>query len=559
MASAAIWLDELGIPPREVCLDWAWQIRMQFAERLQSVEERLAVLDWQRIEVSDSGKLVFPSEWQQYSPHERLQELLGWAQGRILAFDTATLHSDVESELRKQTRGCIRGFAEVSRRAKPSLQVDTAQVESEEEPFPSKPIGSQSRSRRSRATIAVQVFAIVKQHKILAASVVSALVIAGGFLLWGVDKGQAESAKPRSPKPTVIASDKLERRGRDMRNSDSADLDDSESLATLPIVPQLDEFETTTPNVPQISLPNLASTTISGKGKELESFQSSTIGEHTSVIERPGNEADSSQGNSAQSKVSSDLPERDLMQELEVLTQSAAKNEVETDLELPDSKDESTVSEPLVLTTFPMVQLYKVAARIKVRPRQPVWQIMLSVDDEFELSPAEAQAITDGQITTWLLSDSDSESPKVRLVIQAQAAPGRQTALRWRIFANSEDLPDLMVPLDKKLLHPLQDRLHIYAKASQLEADRLKQLASSAERELRTNLSKQRIFLESQSKLASRLSTIASQAQLLDDLLRSQLTVYAKLRDGTAADAPILLQFGDPSARQHLEPTSTPQ
>jgi hypothetical protein len=192
-----------------------------------------------------------------------------------------------------------------------------------------------------------------------------------------------------------------------------------------------------------------------------------------------------------------------------------------------------------------MVQVQKFAAKIKVRPRQPVWQILLSVDDEFELTPNEPQDVTDRQITTWILSNSDSKSPKVRLVIQAQAAPGRQTSLRWRIFAGAEDLADLMLPLDKEMLQPLQERLRIYSPMAQREAERLKQLASVADRDVRTALSKQRANLETQSKLASRLSTIVAEAQLLDDLLRSQLTLYANLRDGDGPDAPTLLQFGD--------------
>ena len=122
-----------------------------------------------------------------------------------------------------------------------------------------------------------------------------------------------------------------------------------------------------------------------------------------------------------------ELRERNVMQELETLTKTAASSSVESDLAVRDAENSSAISEPLMLHTSPMVQTQKLAAKIRLRPRQPVWQILLSVDDEFELTPKEPQDVTDRQITTWLLTDSDSKSPKVRLVLQAQAAPGRQT------------------------------------------------------------------------------------------------------------------------------------
>ena len=247
------------------------------------------------------------------------------------------------------------------------------------------------------------------------------------------------------------------------------------------------------------------------------------------------------------------------MQELHALTESVAKSPRESDMAVPDTEDSHTIAEPLMLRTSPMLQTQKLAAKIKVRPRRPVWQILLSVDDEFELTPNEPQTVTDRQITTWLLADSDDKDSHVRLVVQAQAAMGRQTALRWRIFGGAEDLPNLMLPLDKEILQPFQERLRTYSKMAQLEADRLRQLSSGAERDLRASLSKQRANLEAQLKLVSRLSTVVAKAQLLDDLLRSQLTVYAKLQDGTGSDAPTLLQFGDPRTAEKLDEASKPQ
>ncbi len=549
MASAAIWLDELGIPPREVCLDWAWQIRTRFADK-QHLDEEDAVLNWQRLEVNDAGELVFPSDWQKYSPAERLQELLSWAEGKVLSFNSATLQSDVESELRKLTGRCV-GLKEDSIKLQSSSVPEISQVESADATFAPKPIRSQIKTRRSKRSFMDQVVAMIKQHKFVTASIASVVFITGAYFLLSSKKGNAEPSRS-----VVIATETQELPNGNAKIDDSSELEDEQALATLPVMPQLETIETPTLDLPKIALPNLSSTVISGlKEKDPAGTGPLAPEENSTTSKLPSNETEVARVSSTPTKDASELKDRDVMHELEVLTKSA-NNEVETDLNVPDSHPQSTVSEPLVLHTSPMVQAHKLAAKIKVRPRQPVWQIILSVDDEFALTPAEPQDISDRQVTTWLISNSDAESPKVHLVIQVQAMPSRQTALRWRIFAGAEDLPDLMLPLDKKVLDPLQDRLQIYSKASQREAERLKLSISTAEREMRTALSKQRVFMESQSKLASRLSTIVAQSQFLDDMLRSQLTMYAKLRDGSGSDAPTVLQFGDPNERQKSDENS---
>ena len=382
----------------------------------------------------------------------------------------------------------------------------------------------------------------------------TAIILIGGCL-FAFNAG-TDGSKKRTSKGVELADEAASGLppGKELRSENTSvrhtpEVDYNESLATITEMPQFGEIEPDIHDISPVTMPSVSSTDLVAQGNnKLGSSESVETENHKSVAERtPNDGAHLNSRGTTEVPLASDLTERDVMQELEVLTKSAANKAVESDFVVPDAEVSNAVSEPLMLHTSPMVQTQKVAARIKVRPRQPVWQILLSVDDEFDLTSNEWQSVSDRQITTWFLSDSDSQSPKVRLAIQAQAAPGRQTALRWRIFAGAEDLPDLMLPLDKEILHPLQDRLRIYSQVSQREADRLKQLASSAERDVRATLSKQRSSLESQSKFASRLSTIVAEAELLDDLLRSQVTVYAKLRDGAASDAPTLLQFGDPS------------
>ncbi len=553
MASAAIWLEELGIPPREVCLDWAWQIQTEFANRTCAADEEITTIPWQRIEVSDNGELVLPSDLQKYSHRERLQELLLWAQGDVSSMNSSSnppiVRSDVERELRQLTNNFLAGFAEESIHPAPLSQTVNSSVEIPQALFDAKGIRSKTKAARRNSKLDNQIVFALRQHWLIT-SVALVVVIAGCFFALSAGSGKVNSSKP-----VEVSGEKSKLHSDHTASASAAELDNDESLATITEMPQFGVIEPEVYDIPQVTMPSVSSAMLAGLDAEgPKSSESVGVGNDNVPTDTLPIEAQRSGSSPTETAV--ELRERNVMQELETLTKTAASSSVESDLAVRDAENSSAISEPLMLHTSPMVQTQKLAAKIRLRPRQPVWQILLSVDDEFELTPKEPQDVTDRQITTWLLTDSDSRSPKVRLVLQAQAAPGRQTALKWRIFAGAEDLPDLMLPLDQEILQPLQERLRIFTPMAEREVERLKQLASGAERDVRVVLSKQRAGLESQVKFATRLTTIIAEAQLLDDLLRSQLTLYAKLRDGTDPDAPTLLQFGDPRDLEqvNLEP-----
>lgn len=545
MDSAAIWLEKLGIPPREVCLDWAWQIQAHFAGLSHSAGKDTATLSWQRIEVSDSGELVLPNDWRHYSPDDRLQELLSWAHGNRLSLNgsngsDSSVHSrdDLVSELRALTLG-FAGLTEDSTKLGTSSLTDTLQFASPQAHVDSMSMRSRSKVKLTNLNRSHRILVTLKQHW-LVVSLAAVILCVGCFIALHSGTG-----KNRSAKSVELAGELASGAQQipELRTDKSVigigpELDDSASLDTLTEMPQIGVIDPEFRGLAHINLPSVSSAGLAGN-------ESNGLHRSEPLISENGNQTTEATQSDSKSSDSLELTERDVMHELQALTESGTHSPMESDMAVPDSEDSNTIAEPLTLRTSPMLQTQKLAAKIKVRPRRPVWQIELSVDDEFELVPKEPQSVTDRQVTTWFLADSDSKDSQVRLVIQAQAAIGRQTALRWRVFAGAEDLPNLMLPLDKAILQPFQERLRIYSQLAQGDADRLKQLASGAEKDLRAAFLKQRANLESQIKLASRLSTIVAEAQLLDDLLRSQVTLYAKLRDGDAPDAATLLQFGD--------------
>ncbi len=545
MASAAIWLEKLGIPPPEVCLDWAWQIQAHFAGLSLCADKDTATLSWQRIEVSDSGELVLPSDWRHYSPDERLDELVRWAHGNLLSLNgsngsDSSVHSrdDLVSELRALTLGYA-GLTEDSSKLETSSPIDTSQFASPQAHVDSMSMRSRSKVKIANLNRSHRILVSLKQHG-LVVSLAAVILCVGCFVVLNFRAGKNRSANSvelagelasgAQPIPELSTDKSVIGMGPES--------DDSELLDSLTEMPQIGVIEPEFRGLAHIDLPSVSSASLAGN-------ESHELQQSEPLISENGNQTTKATKSDSNSSGSLELTENDVMHELQTLTESGTHSPMESDMAVPDIEDSNTIAEPLTLRTSPMLQTQKLAAKIKVRPRRPVWQIELSVDDEFKLVPEEPQSVTDRQVTTWFLADSDSKDSQVRLVIQAQAATGRQTALRWRVFASAEDLPTLMLPLDKAILQPFQERLRIYSQVAQGDADRLKQLASGAEKDLRATFSKQRANLESQIKLASRLSIIVAEAQLLDDLLRSQVTLYAKLRDGDGPDAPTLLQFGD--------------
>ncbi len=242
------------------------------------------------------------------------------------------------------------------------------------------------------------------------------------------------------------------------------------------------------------------------------------------------------------------LAETDVMREVSALA-SGGEASVDSELNATGNNDPS-MREPFVLATSPLMQTFKLPPKLIVRMKHPVWQIQLSVDNEFDVSPAEPQVISDKQPTTWLITSSDAKAPRSAIVIQAQAMPGRQAGLRWRVFAGAEDVPALMLPLSREVLPVIQQRVRAFASAAQLEVERLKQAVAVATKEDRMLLSKQRTAISSQLKLANRITEVAAEMKMLNDQLRNQVTVYATLRDGPEPDAAVALQFGDFEADQ---------
>ncbi len=527
MATAAEWLNELGTPPPDICRDWSWQLRSYCSQR--SVSEQcedppldLRALTWEDIEVAETG---------------------------LLSLNLATSLSSSESLIQQ-----LQAWSEAGEARDPSVSLTEPSSESLVEAafLPHKLSGVKSSKSGIRATKSVlPLLTLIKRHRLLA--IVSGLIVAVSFSWLAFQAVNSNSASSDSLSSKTDAEHSVaSETSPDAVSAEDLSIADMAPLPTMEDVLGSQSNSLNIPSVERMQV-NLAGVVQAGANSvasltplDANSTEASAI--DAKPIEVQGATETQVASVASEIVVSETAADRDVMRDIAALTKKAEGQETETELPATQVKPESkSMLEPLVLKTSPMIQTHTLPGAL-ARPREPVWSILISVDDDFEIEPKDAQRISGRQSATWLLSTSDAKSPATKLVIQVQPAPGRQAGLRWRIAASAEDMPAMALPVAKDSLRFLQNRLQGYVELMRAESSRLSVLSKSAEPEVRSLISKQRAALESQSKLASRVASVVTEALLLDELLRSQVTLYAELYDGDKSTSP-LLQFGD---RQQL-------
>jgi hypothetical protein len=489
MATVEQLVQKLGKPPREICLDWVWQI-----EHLPNPSgigsEKVPELSMSDLEVDATGQLQLRDHHSgRYSRLDLVEELRHWSvvPPKMLVeplqkkldepIELAKSHEYANFEKRSVASRLKRPAFNKRRNGKLPKQVATAVT---------------------GVFLAVFVFFAWTGLSDRVASQ------GGGAGLANATKQGQETAKPLAE----LKNQTLE----DFSLQPSAPKSVPETLEMLktpePDVGVSEATDSTTSPWSDLDskLPNL----LAADGKA----PPSTMNEGA-----PGSESN-------QASVQA-MSERDVMKEVADLAQDASKDAIETDIQQPQNG--SFPNEPIVIHTSPMVQVMKFASPLPNRSRQAMWKLELLVDDGFIVTPDEPQRLKDRQTVTWNIVMDDAELPATRLVI-AVDIPSRQTSLRWRMAATADDFPQLNLPLDTKLLQMLQDRMRFFAQQADRMIETIKQSSSSLPREMRFLAAKQRSDLEAQSKLAKRLLTIASGAALINDQLHGHVSVRAESR-----------------------------
>ena len=570
MSNVTQMLSSMGTPPREVCLDWAWQLYDLAGQGTAPPLETHPRLTWQDFEVNEEGELQLQSPSCSGSADLLIKQLIKWiVESDPKLQDCAISNSNERvdySELERLTAAIAPRPTAIASDADTSFS------------FPKRvPSKSLTRSPRGSASLLAHLnFGSIKQHWLPLSLCGSALAF--GSVAWWMISPSKPSPREVAGRPAAVedageaASDSIGvANDSSVKNATSSG--NSSNTANTPQETTLEELAT----IPTLGAPSDEQTIVSESSKPMNVDLAGLLPKQTGEVQKSAGQLDVGQadvdhaepGGQAISQemvtpanaqeiekvdsTASDQSDTDVVLELTSVaeaSESQAIVEAETEMVAAgeiDSAGENGTStrEPLILSTSPLLQTFKLPPKSNLRLKEPVWTIQLSVDSEFHVSPSEPQVISDKQPVTWLISNIDAKSPKAVIVIQSQGMPGRQTGLRWRVFASAEDLPALVLPMDDELLPKIQQRIRNFVGAAQVEVEQMKQMIAVAAKEDRAGLSKQRTALNAQLKLATRITTIAAEAKMLGDLLRDQVTVYATLRDGEDPDAPIALQFGD--------------
>ena len=508
MATAAIWLNTLGTPPPEICLDWTRQLQTHCkAQTLHRVDEStVRELTWQDIEVSETGLLALPPDPETCTAEHLIHQLLAWSKP-----------ASAES------------YTEEHEFAAPELAAETSVAVAVGKP------------KRTSPAFNLSPFTLVKRYRYATIAAVIVMAVGTGWL------ALSNSTSQRSKADLAKAND--ERRSDSLSGQSNAATDNVSdedlSVANMAPLPSLNDVlgqqdENSVEQTAQTPDIDLSSSMVSNTQAMLSSVnEKSTLDsaeESQSLTPLPIETNDDSEANKG-----------DVMREVAALVETAESQAIETELGAMASEPQAkTEYEPLVLKTSPMIQTHILPSKL-ARPREPVWSVSLSVDDDFTVQPNEPQRVSARHPATWLISNPDSKPPAAKLAIQAAAIPGRKVGLQWRVAAVSEEIPGLALPLARDSMQFLQRQLLSYIELTRRESNQLSIAGREAEKDVRSLLSKRRTAIDSQNKLASRVAMIAENAQLLDDLLRSQVTLYVTLYEGDKSNAPVLLQFGDPN------------
>lgn len=275
---------------------------------------------------------------------------------------------------------------------------------------------------------------------------------------------------------------------------------------------------------------------------------------------------------SAQIAVDAGRPaDSDVLTELATLSKSAEATTSEVQIASPEPRptDSAAVkavppepaSAPLLLQSFPMIQLQEFDKRLRVR--QPQWRLRLVASEGLEVQPSEAQDLSDEQWIGWTIRSAAPSQPldkrprapftavdsgTTRVVVQVRLSSKRETSLHWRIVASSEDYPQIAVPLDQAWLDRFQEYLNNYISSLQQESQRMRELgrAGGLSSQARSALAARRRGLDSESKLAAELLQIVADTNQIVGWLDGQIEVHGELVDAAASPSVVLLQFGSP-------------
>lgn len=176
------------------------------------------------------------------------------------------------------------------------------------------------------------------------------------------------------------------------------------------------------------------------------------------------------------------------------------------------------------------------------RPRDPHWSISLELGEGFVLEPAAIQELSSRAHSTWRIYDETSKTPRACLIAKIYNRGNRDAGLTWQLRGGAEDLPQLLLPLERKWLDPLKAQLQNAAHAMRGQLETRPSNPGSSVRRLSPQ---QRRMVADQLELADRLVEVIADVDRLASLLDHEILCHATLRSEPGGRP--LLVYGESS------------
>lgn len=536
MTSLQQVLDDMGTPPNDLCLDWAWQLydcsveidgREKNAESQQVSSSEIA----SRLSITRQGELEL--------------------QGQLSAI-----------QLRDLARRLTEGL-------KPGSQVDLERGEKEEEPIElsrdelrqhlenltsaHRTSPQPSLSRRKATSKPARPNAVKLSFAGIA---VAACLLVAFIATRPGDEAIGDDIAHTDSKLSV---------GQDsprIENGAAAQTE-VEMLGDIPKPPTEKELDQTNELLAsELGLDNLFSPGQAHSENLAEKSANESLAEVDLASVPDGEQAvdvakdDVEQLMPDARKAMEDAAKVDVLAELADVAKEAENNvremELATDLadkaKAPDAKPAATAKslEPFIIPTVPMMQVQKLSPQYKERAREPNWKLRIATSEGFKVMPPGPQTVARREPARWTIRTDEESSAETVIYVQAELVGSRGRSIRWRIGVGSKDLPQLVLPLGQQYLDRLQLNLAAFQTRLQFAVDQLKAAGgmTGTPSEVRSAMTAQRRGFESQLELASKVLAVASEANQFEGWLDGQLEIHAEFIDAAAQGSPPLLQFG---------------
>lgn len=593
MQSAQELLAQLGKPPREVCLDWAWQIT-KLAKTCQLPQN----FTWSNLRVTTDGELRSADVCEtsistsstievQLNPGTRacVRQLLEWS-GVTLPNDFSKALSSVEclqTHLSQWTSECLTcsgvdptttqvnsysSVADLSGLGPDSgaARKDTLLCGSDRndhaldrntdsldllipggEPLSTSP-ASKPNQRSGKPSA-------VGRLPILVGLAAAAVVAICGAVWWFRSSGQKannslaksntadSSATSNSLQLNTLKSTRSSKKQNKNSNSEMDDLLGGAGATAKDPLSNSDALANPDSIQTDIDLADSGS----GKSSAHPSSTPSQLSSESETAIKPDDQSGSSSKSVTPSStldVASETSHDSVAKLLAGVVSGETKvTSLERDSQVPS--DQASAAE--LLNVESIVQMQEVPARVRVR--QPAWQLRIASTSAMEVEPATAQTLAEKSMVRWILTSKElkprkSQEPTKVAVIAEMA--NRRGDIRWRIVAGTQDLPGLQFPLGENQLDQLLNLLQNYQQRLTISMDQIKAVLEAPDfpKDQRSPFTTKRRAFEAEAKLTTRARQVVADAAMISSWMDRTIEVHGRLLETAGNKSETLVEFG---------------